>query len=251
MSKFRENDTDVVIRCLNDHMETQINLSNVGVEMDEISIISQHSSIQPENNKYQEIMKTSGNCEFLRGLLFQDQEQDDKITQILRDNDDEESNQVSSEILITHEDGEVNISQSESIDKARKDLFRLKVHTKHRHVMPRFIDNDDENNKTQPESATTTTTTTLDTQTLTQTAALAASIAAMNVVNQPYIKIQTDLEDKLAYVIKQLDNLKRDGGETTQPNSRVNPNYDSEIIQSERRLVNMEKIQSQQVYFLI
>ncbi len=81
----------------------------------------------------------------------------------------------------------------------------------------------------------------LDTDALTHTAAMAASIAAMNVVNQPFVKIHTEFEEKIAHVINQLDQLKE---KNVKESCKVNPNYDEEGLS---KLKYLEKVQDNQV----
>jgi hypothetical protein len=92
----------------------------------------------------------------------------------------------------------------------------------------------------------------LDADSITHTAAIAASIAAMNVVNQPFVKIHSELEDKIAHVIRQLDSFKENESKLGKEAcaGRVNPNYEQES-ESMSKLKYLEKVQDNQVFYYL
>ena len=126
--------------------------------------------------------------------------------------------------------------------------FRLEsIQSKKRQVIPNIIDI----NESLADPSTTVTATNclanLDAESITQTAAMAASIAAMNVINQPFVKIHSELEEKIVHVIRQLDNLKEENKTNLSlKNQCVNPNYNEQVDDANSKLKYLERVQDSQ-----
>lgn len=172
----------------------------------------------------------------------------------------------------TDEEDEVNIIKSDE-DKSKVRSQFMQRSSKKKQIIPNIIDS-------TPLTATTTCDSTPSTlqfnnrladhqfskpdQDALTTASIAASLAAMSVVNahqQPLVKIQHDLEEKIENVLKELESLRRSDdliNEKLKRKSRVK--YESDCsddecksirksIESESRIKHLEKLQEKQVIF--
>jgi hypothetical protein len=108
---------------------------------------------------------------------------------------------------------------------------------------------------------------TIDPDSITHAASIAASIAAMNFVNHPFVKIHSELEEKIGQVLKQLETLKEsksindnnnkkqkktcvDDSSSSESDSGMGTTAGSKNYESDLRLKYLEKVQENQFQLL-
>lgn len=230
-----KSNTDIIIRCLNDDIDdsvkvvTTINdddhLNNSNQIEFEISIISNHSSTISDHN-------LKDNKQLVQGNEYKPESDLIFSSEYLKlINEKNEYQQDSKE-------NEVNIIKFDQDNKSKirsQFMQRFGSLNHKRQITPNMIEQNDNNKRTSVEYTplSTITTTAVDSSPSTleiknqltrfcnsyiqmndqdplTTASIAASIAAMSVVNsQPFTKIQNDFDEKITNVLKELETMRK------------------------------------------
>jgi len=295
---FKPN-TDIIIRCLNDNIDEHIKVA-ASVKIDEtsfkptdygdlnnsnqiefeISIISNHSSIESDNElnnnkKNKKLNENEKENELIQGEEYKPESDLVFSSDYLKLKSNERSDHL------PNEEDDVNIIKcDQSKSKIRSQFMQRfgSAHIKKRQIIPNLIDPNHVH-----DSPVSTITNTIDSPPSTlqlrqpyhnfytndqdplTTASIAASLAAMSVVNsQPFAKIHNDLEDKITCVLKELENMRKSddklGQKLIKKNKKVkdcqesdsddenrNEMRKSQEKESESRIKYLEKLQEKQV----
>jgi hypothetical protein len=184
----------VAIITIETHQEEESTNKNPNISTEfDISIISNHSSIISET-------RASSNEQAAEKPGSHRLEQGDQYEQ--------------TSILIDVERDEVNIVKHSEEDKSKvrsefMQRFGNAANTKKKQVIPNLV----ESSESPPlastlDSALSYAPRRMQQDELTQ-ASIAASLAAVNVVTQPFVRMQTDLESKIETVLKELEMLRQ------------------------------------------